>query len=247
MARPKSISLVKDRIDPGPAPFIPPRPDIPITEREYFGWGYKTGWLAVKTNDMNAVALALGLREPGWAPWKEAIELAYSYDADFRSWHWMVTPPIQGWVLVMSLALIDRHFDRQDVREEFHASLSQLSEKFGEVQFFGTYRVSGIDAWGRWMNGHCLRLVSFDAHRGLEQHGNAQSSTEAELLIPEIHTCNGEEYEFVYLGEDKVVAMAAEWSLDPTQLDAHSAETKKVSLVLTGWLPLDAKISVTHN
>lgn len=235
--------LIKNRLDPGPATAIPPRPEeYSPPAGEEIGWGYKTAWLAVKADNLEGVALALGLREPRWALWSEAVELAYSHDSDYRSWHWLVTPSIRGWVLVMSTALLGGHFVvDQTMREKFHTFLSRLSEKFDEVQFFGTHRVADIDAWGRWVNGQCQRLVSFDGYHDLEQYGEIQSTVEAHLLTPKRFIGDdGQEAEYIHLDEGKVMAMAAEWSLDPTELYKIDIKQTEAGPVLTGWLPQNA-------
>ena len=60
-------------------------------------FGYKTGWLAVRTTDSAAVRRALGLKDPVIANWESGLELAGASGKVF------VTPVLDGFVLVIGV------------------------------------------------------------------------------------------------------------------------------------------------
>ncbi|MEU0562504.1 hypothetical protein [Dactylosporangium maewongense] len=138
-------------------------------------------WLAVRDRDP---AAALGLTELGETGWRAGVDLAYFTDDRL-----IVTPPVDGWVLVLGMALMK---DRPDV-----TGLSAALET--EVQFFSSHRGLQVYRWQRARSGDLLR--SFAATDG---------------EIDEIGEASDLERSFGQLVDDgDVHRVAAQWSVDP--------------------------------
>lgn len=138
-------------------------------------------WLAVHEQDP---AKALGLTEIGEVDWRSGVDLAYFTDDRV-----IVTPPVDGWVLVLGMALLRR---RPDV--------TGLSATLGtEVQFFASHRGLQVYRWQRALDGDLLRSFA---------------STEGE--IDEFGERSDLERSFGDLVDDgDVHRVAAQWSVDP--------------------------------
>ena len=142
-------------------------------------------WLAVRDRDP---APALGLTELGETDWRSGVDLAYFTDDRV-----IVTPPVDGWILVLGMALMR---DRPDV-----TGLSAALET--EVQFFSSHRGLQVYRWQRAREGDLLR--SFAAADG---------------EIAELGEPSDLERSFGELVDDgDVHRVAAQWSVDPGTLN----------------------------
>ena len=103
-----------------------------------------TTWLAVRSRNVHAVQVALGLNNVQPCTWLEGL----SGDEKL-----FVAPPVKGWVLIIGSGLPDPA-DDVDVCFRF---LTSLSQKLGHVQFFKANRVLGHHAWVRVENGQVMR------------------------------------------------------------------------------------------
>jgi len=138
-------------------------------------------WLAVRERDP---AAALGLTELGEVDWRSGVDLAYFTDDRV-----IVTPPVDGWILVLGMALLK---DRPDVTG-LSAALST------EVQFFSSHRGLQVYRWQRAREGDLLR--SFASEDG---------------EIDELGERSELERSFGDLVDDgDVHRVAAQWSVDP--------------------------------
>src|SRR5262245_13351295 len=81
---------------PAPAPVLDKEPVVQADSPVPFG--YKCAWLAIKTDDPQAVVEALGLKNVRKIGWEKGIAAAYGGEV-------FVTPPIKGWVLAASFSL----------------------------------------------------------------------------------------------------------------------------------------------
>jgi len=138
-------------------------------------------WLAVRDRDP---AAALGLTDLGEVDWRSGVDLAYFTDDRL-----IVTPPVDGWTLVLGMALLK---DRPDVTG-LSATLST------EVQFFSSHRGLQVYRWQRALHGDLLRsFVSADGE------------------IDELGEASELERSFGQLVDDgDVHRVAAQWSVDP--------------------------------
>jgi hypothetical protein len=165
-------------------------------------FGYKSSWLAVRSIEPAAVADALGLQGVHQAIWADAVD-----EARIGSRAVLVTPPVDGWVLALGPF------------QECEGELARLSTRFGEAQFFGTHRVSGYDEWQRWVDGEPIRRYAYA--EGVQFDEGERTPIDAHVPTAE------EDAEWMEDGaddpqwpdEDLTIAMARQWSVDPTTLD----------------------------
>src|SRR6478672_3650737 len=103
-------------------------------------FGYKMGWLAVRTRDTEAVVQALGLVEPTASNWNSGIG------------------SVNDWTFVVGLSLpfpASRGFV-----DKCSPILLGLGERFVEVQFFFTYPLIDYFAWARVIDRRMVRIFA---------------------------------------------------------------------------------------
>lgn len=124
-------------------------------------FGFKVSWFAVKASDPASVLDALELGEATPANWASGLEAAYGRSHKDDPWVF-ISPPLSGWVLVVGFSLpypaIETH---HDIGRRFDVLFSRLMKRFDDVQFFGSYRVVGLVAWARALNGKPVRSFAF--------------------------------------------------------------------------------------
>jgi hypothetical protein len=136
-------------------------PDRPL------GFGYKLCWFAVRTQDGAAVAKRLGLVDQRPANWKAGVAAAYdAIRIGTAAAEVFVTPPVDGWTLAASVHLpypadADSHEANLQIGRRFRVLFRKLSDRFDDVQFFGTHRVVGFDAWARARHRRIERVFSY--------------------------------------------------------------------------------------
>jgi len=171
-------------------------------------FGFKSAWLAVRAEDPAEVAEALGLHEVATTPWAEGIVGVHDdADAGERPAPVFVGAPIEEWVLVpFGWALA----------EPGELDLGALGRRFGETQRFATRRVVGSHEWERWVDGQPVRRYGYLGESG-EVRFNEGEPTELDAdLLPETDA-DPDDWEFA--DEERVIEIAAAWSVDPTLLD----------------------------
>jgi len=125
-------------------------------------FGYKVSWLAVKARDPATVLDAIEGAVP--SNWESGFAAVYSRDyPSGTSDPWLfVTPPVRGWILAVSkwfpypIAIEDE----TGIGMKFNLLLSRMTQRFDEVQFFGSYRVVDFVCWVRAINGRPMRVFS---------------------------------------------------------------------------------------
>ncbi len=218
-------------------PLLQTKPDHPV------GFGYKIIWFAIRTTDSAAVGQILGLVDPRPANWASGVAAAYEHSMqNVNSATVFVSPAVRGWTFVIGTGLpypADASFRESDQRlgRSFRRVFLALASHFEEVQFFGTSRVVGFDAWARARQGHVERIFSFSDGVVLMNEGT-QSPEEAQLGFLDLGARTPEEATAFILetaasrrkgpkgsgpspipNEQDTVDLAGLWSLDPTQLD----------------------------
>ncbi len=161
-------------------------------------FGYKSSWLAVRRCAQWSVARALGLTDVQPSDWVEGMRTA----DEGRTF---VSPPVDGWTLVLGSGFP-------------HAGdaawlpfLADLSRTLGEVQYFGTHRVSSYQAWARAKGGDIIRAYGYGDGETLSDVGKV---TKGEVRAQRTTDIRDEDY---------VLAVAAEWSIDPSALDEYES------------------------
>jgi len=187
-----------------------------LTPPEAFG--YKTAWFAVRSKNTKAVAAAFKLKNIAPASWEYGIDHAYGP----HTYGIFVTPPVKGWTLVMGLPIM---LGETDKRLE---QAAKLSRRFGEVQFYCNYRVSGVYVWGRAINGRVVRL--FAEEDGDRREIGPRSDVEKPMLAKFFDDLSPEakqpgdwdRTDLTMPDEDDVLKVAAAWSVNPNQLEEMS-------------------------
>lgn len=171
-------------------------------------------WLAVRSRNVHAVQVALGLHNVQPCTWLEGLA------GDERLF---IAPPVKGWVLIIGSGLPDPA-DDVDVCFRF---LTGLSHKLGHVQFFKANRALGHHAWVRVDNGKVVRGYAW-AGRTLWNQG---SPTRAELdfglkCFPYFESADEtfEQSDIATANVEKVSLLAGRWSLDPGSVDENLFE-----------------------
>lgn len=186
---------------------IDPTPDSPT------GFGYKIGWIAVRTEDADAVTKSIPMSNVRVANWATGVESAYAGEA-------FITPPMDGWVLVVSTnAMAIEHFVWQQL-------LADLSIQFKEAQGFGSFRIVDAYAWSKYQNGKEIRTYACSdwtsVIRGTltpeeREYGKRffdYSSPEAE------NEGYFEREDLMHPDEEDVLEIAKRWGFDPRELDS---------------------------
>ena len=212
------------------APVIPPDasafyPAAPL--RAY--WRRPTCWLAIRSRDMQAVQLALGLHNPRPCSWSEGLLSARKL---------FIAPPINGWTLVFGAGLPVPD-DDVDVCYRF---LRELSRKLGQVQFFEADPVLQHHAWAQLESGRVVRAYAW-AGTTLWNQG---VKTSAEIALRMNCFAYGENpgsddwavADHLVANVEKVPQLAQRWSLDPAEIDGRAlAQQQGIAGNVSGFNP----------
>ena len=176
------------------------------------GFGYKIAWLAIRTEDTEAAAEALRLTGARAASWAEGIDAAYG--AEQGRAPVFLTPVVDGWTLAV---LGGAGLFEDDGAGGGALDLPSLSHRFGEVQKFATHRVVEYQEWQRWVSGSPVRRYCWIGESGEIRFDEGEPvSAEGNLLrAADLH---GDRDASGFAGEETVMAVAAEWSINPTAL-----------------------------
>lgn len=177
-------------------------------------------WLAVRSTDLQAVQSALHLQHTQTCLWSEGK--AQLEDHDF-----VLSPPVDGWILVFGPGLIDP----QDDVDACFLFLNRLSRELGEVQYFSFHRVLNHHSWVKALSGRIVRGYAF-AGTVLWNQGEP-TAAERELKM-ELFQYGDESMRKLYNQQpqsannaEKVIRLAALWSLDPGVLENSELATAK--------------------
>lgn len=185
-----------------------------------------TRWLAVRSGNPYVVQAALGLHKPTPCSWEEGLSAATEQKL-------FISPPINGWVLVMGSSLPN---PAEDVDRCFRFVL-EITRKLGQVQFFSVNRVVNHHAWVQADQGHITRAYAW-AGKTLWNQG-AMTGAEAELgmvcfdyaeAAPRSSFSNADP---LSCNTDRLPLLAARWSIDPATIDNR---TLRQSHGITGRL-----------
>lgn len=153
------------------APVLNQTPDHPVS------FGFKTNWFAVRGGDVGKVIAKLELTKPQTANWNSGLTTLNERRLKPNENEYVfVSPPVKGWILVVSSQLPypeDRQGEsRQKINGSFQRMFGALSEAFPEVHFFGSYRVVDFVAWARSRGGKVERVAAFADGDALANFGN---------------------------------------------------------------------------
>lgn len=171
-------------------------------------------WVAIRSRNLDAVQTALGLDNPVPCSWTEGI-------VQVSERKLFLSPPVNGWILVVGPRLPD---PADDVDACFHF-LHRLSRELGEVQFFSVNRIVGHHAWARFDGGEAFRGYAW-AGETLWNHG-PKTWAERKLGLKCYGYLEGaselrfETLEQARANVERVMLLAASWSIDPTSVDEN--------------------------
>jgi hypothetical protein len=189
----------------------------PTSERVARSFGIKCAWLAIRSQEPEAVVSALCLQQVKLTAWPDGLAAVAAHPHRQALKPVFVCPAVDGWVLCpFSFALASL--------EQF--DFAQLSRQFGETQRFLTYGVTDLHQWERWVDGELVRRFGAEADVLLFEIGEpSEEETQVRLSRPDAGTATPR------LGdEDMVLAIAERWSVNPMSLN------ERTGLPLEGWL-----------
>lgn len=200
---PRCVRRGAPKVRPAPDSVSAAQPARGDSNDAPIGFGYKMCWIAVPSRDTHAVAQAISARQAENCSWQDGIGRAYELEGVF------VTPPIDGWTLAAG-ALPEAG------QPEFIPFLETLSRRFGQAFYFGTHRIVEYQAWARAERGAIRRAFAYLGERGeflLNLGERTAEEIEIEVGVEDLEGAPDEE---------AVLSMAAQWVLDPRELDGHT-------------------------
>jgi len=197
----ETLKLSEGLADDDGASFLPPQTRRP------------SAWLAIRSRDMVAVQIALGLRNARPCSWAEGLVSPRKL---------FIAPPVNGWTLVFGSGLPD---PGEDVDATFRF-LRELSRKLGHVQFFQAEPLLQHHGWVMAEFGRIVRAYAWAGATVWNQ--GVKTSAETALGVKcfgygEIPTTDEWTVaEFIVANVDKVPQIARRWSLDPAEIDLRT-------------------------
>ena len=169
-------------------------------------WGYKTAWLAVRTEDYAVVADVLGLISRRELTWKTGVHESNS-DGVF------VTPATSGWTLAVGVGWFGREPD-----------VAALSARLdAETQFFATHRVVDAHTWVLARDGTAVRRVEYVGEQGTLQEAGTATDVERALGLEGLDLDSAVQL----VSEETVMEVAGAWSIDPRELGTTPTSARK--------------------
>ena len=173
-------------------------------------------WLAVKCSNILKVQAALGLNNPTPCPLHEGF-------ARLNERKLFISPPVKGWILVVGNCLPDA---ADDVDKLYHF-LMRVARELGSVQYFSANRVLSHHAWVRIENERVYRAYAWAGETLWDQGDRTAAETELEIKcygygdspLPFPFTARDSHV----ANTDKVMQLAAKWSLDPMVVTNNKA------------------------
>lgn len=212
------------------AEFKPETIKIETEKDSPIDFGYKTVWIAVKTDNKQRVAEILKLKNIQPSNWKSGIETAYNNGV-------FITPQIGQWTLAVGMKLVnDGNLENINQLEK---TLNKLSSEFGEAQSFGTHRVVEYHHWMKSVDGETKRIYSYIGESGenIKVYGDLTEPENGLNLFNSLsREAESDEYwereDLDYADEELVMKIAENWSVNPTKLTER--KDIKNELGLTG-------------
>lgn len=165
-------------------------------------------WIAIRSSNTNHLRNLFGLNSLPPIPWSEALNRSHERTL-------FVSPPVQGWTLVIGGSLPD---PADDVDSCFRLLVS-LSQEIGEVQFFAADRVLNHHSWARLREGRVLRAYAWS---GVTEWNQGSPTADERLLGMQFRGYGEESLPTDYgevspeqINTERILLLARRWSLDP--------------------------------
>jgi hypothetical protein len=174
-------------------------------------------WLAIKSRNLLAVQSALRLTNPRPCSWAEGLAGA-SEEKLF------ISPPVDGWILVIGSALPD---PADDV-DACYRFVTELSRKLGHVQFFSADRVLNHHAWVQVEAGRVRRAYAWAGKtlwkQGLKTAAEAKLGLKCFDYLETAELMSFGPSDAILTNVERVPLLAARWSIDPASIDERFFE-----------------------
>lgn len=181
-----------------------------------------TRWLAVRSQSPHVIESALGVHNSRACSWSDALATPFEPRL-------FISPPVNGWIVVMGCDLPDP----VDDIDECFKFLTELSRKLGEVQFFSRNRAVAHHGWARVQDGKVSRAYVWAGETLWNQGPITEIERELKLrclTYTESSDVLGlAERELLASNTERVVRLAASWSIDPTAVEDATFESKGIA------------------
>lgn len=196
-------------------------------------FGYKMGWLAIRSTDRDAVVRSLQLSDPAEVTWREGIDALYENGLKplnlllGRCSTIFVSPAVNGWTLVVGrwTAGSDEELGVRQVER----LITRASSEFGEVQAFASHRVIEYHHWMLARNSDLVRSFAYIGERG-EVLTDSGEPTPVELgfkWYPLREEDADLEEEEILPNEESVMKVAGAWSVNPQLLETFPSSSSR--------------------
>jgi len=192
-------------------------------------FGYKTAWIAVKSDNPILVLNFLKVTDFRSVDWNSGISTSYDQSSRLVA----VTPALNGWVIITGSVMLERlPLKRRDSLDGPERILRDLSEHFGEAHFFGTHRVTETHLWTSWHRGELSRYFYCDGSRGEVAEEGVRSQFEEERFEGNDPAWAIDDGIAIGIDEESVMEVAEAWSVNPQQISEILHEHKSVTVTL---------------
>ncbi|CAA2141941.1 hypothetical protein [Hyphomicrobium sp. ghe19] len=208
-------------------------------------FGRDMAWLAIQTDDSDAVAAALGLTGLRPANWDSGIGAIY--DPEVSAGLLFISPPVRGWTIVAGEALPVPA--GSPFIDKMTPLLKHLGKQFRNVQYFASFPIIDFYAWARADKGRPKRAFAI-GEAGIVWDLGKPTPEERQLGlsyveirgITERHGDVGGQL-VLHPTEENVFAVAAGWSLNPMTLEGfkHPRGVGWIADAPRSWRPERAR------
>ena len=169
-------------------------------------------WLAVRSQNPQAVRDALCLEHWSPCPWVEGLTGGHGF---------FIGAPVNGWIVVTGSGLPHPGNDVDDC----FLFLTDLSRKLGHVQFFLAERILQHHAWVRLENGLVKRAYAWTGETIWNQGAKTAAETDLSMKCfgygDALPAASWAAAEWMAGNVAKVPLLAARWSLDPARINVR--------------------------
>lgn len=201
--------------------------------------GPSMSWLAVGTTDVNRLISTLGLIDVQRCTLKAGVGSVYQgRKADKTIF---VSSPVGGWTIVAGVSL------PQPLGPAFVDKttplLLELSEAFGEAQYFASYPAFDHYAWFKVVNGRVVRAFATGDDGEIRNDGRVTAAEQMlGLKFFELRGVDGRAGDaggamMLSPTESQVLQLAARWSADPRSLGAGDGDGAESAACFSGLSP----------
>lgn len=203
-------------------------------------FGYKMSWVAVKTRDTARLIETLELEDARTVNWSYGIGTVYSDRIGLK--HVFVTPPVDGWSLIVGLSL--PHPMGSAFEDHCSPFLIKLSREFGLVQYFVSLPELDYYGWVVLRDGQIKRGFACGPDGAVWNRGHVSADERSVgMAIFDIRIVGdpGDDGDAPMPREEHVLELARRWSLDPTRLDTRDdleAGVGYLAMAPAAWRPV---------